>query len=146
MGAMSRISRSPLVASPLAGAPDLGLPDPAPGGLAPEGPAPEPDFDDVPRRRLFPPVEYDADGYPCGDAEPMAYNYARLDQTLYAIWARRTRYWDRPDVFVTGDVFINYRQGDRAAAVAPDVCVAFGAGSAGAGLRTSCGRIRCRRS
>ena len=133
---MSKISRSPYVASPLLAAPpDLGLPDPVPGGsgpgarggLVPEGPALEPGFDDVPRRRLVPPVAYDADGYPCGDGEPMAENEAQWNQMVYAGAALKAHYRDRPEVLVLGNVFINYREGDRTTAVAPDLCVAFGA-------------------
>ena len=101
------------------------VPDPMPAGSAPMGrPA---SLLDVPRLRPVPPVEYDDDGYPCADGAPMAENDGQLQQMVYAISALQGHYRHRPDVFVTGDVFINYLEGDRAAMVAPDVYVAFGA-------------------
>ena len=100
------------------------VPDPMPAGSAPKAPA---GLSDVPRLRPVPPVEYDDDGYPCADGAPMAENDGQLQQMVYAISALQGHYRHRPDVFVTGDVFINYLEGDRAAMVAPDVYVAFGA-------------------
>ena len=82
---------------------------------------------DVPRLRLVPPVARDPDGYPCGDGAPMAENQLHLNQMIYAISALQAHYRRWPGVCVLGDVFINYREGDRDAAVAPDVYVAFGA-------------------
>ena len=75
---------------------------------------------------LTPPVEYDADGYPYADAEPMAQSEQQYDQMLYAATALRWRYHKRSDVRVLGDVGIHYRKGDPTAVVAPDLFVAFG--------------------
>ena len=75
---------------------------------------------------LTPPVEYDADGYPYADAEPMQ-GEQQYDQMLYAATALRWRYHKRSDVRVLGDVGIHYRKGDPTAVVAPDLFVAFGA-------------------
>ena len=81
---------------------------------------------EVPHIPLTPPVEYDEDGYPCADAEPMARNTQQLDQMFYGLQALRRRYRKHPEVCVMADVCINYRKGDHNAAVAPDLLVAFG--------------------
>ncbi len=51
----------------------------------------------------------------------------QIGQMFYALGALRMHYRHQPEVHVTADLFINYRKGDRAAAVAPDILVAFGA-------------------
>ena len=113
---MSQLPRQSLVLPPLADTLRPRLPDPVPKTPAL----------DVPRLRLAPSVVYDADGYPCGDDEPME-SQVQLKQVIYAIPALEAYYRSRPDVCVFGNVFINYREGDRNAAVGPDVFVAFGA-------------------
>ncbi len=81
---------------------------------------------DVPRLPLVPPVDYDSEGYPCGDGECME-SHRQFRQVHYAVGALTEHYRHRSDVFVTGNVFINYIKGDRTAAVGPDTFVAFGA-------------------
>ena len=65
--------------------------------------------------------------YPYSDGRPMAESEAQLQAMLYLLPALRTRYRDRPDVFVGGDMFLYYEQGNSEAVVAPDVFVVVGA-------------------
>ena len=65
--------------------------------------------------------------YPSSDGERMAENdlqYIALTDTVDAL---RTRFGDRNDVYVAGDMLIYYREGDVSSRVAPDVYVVFGA-------------------
>ena len=45
---------------------------------------------------------------------------------MYAIEALKIHFREREDVYVSGDLFMYYEEGNRAAAVAPDVFVVFG--------------------
>ena len=65
--------------------------------------------------------------YPSADDRPMADSDAQLATMLYLLTALRLRYRDRADVFVGGDLFVYYEEGNPAAVVAPDVMVVFGA-------------------
>ena len=52
------------------------------------------------------------DEYPCSDGEPMAENdfeYIALTDTVAAL---RQAYENRTDVYVAGDMFVYYREGD----------------------------------
>ena len=65
--------------------------------------------------------------YPSSDGERMAENdlqYIALTDTVDAL---RTRFIERSDVYVAGDMLIYYREGDVSSRVAPDVYVVFGA-------------------
>ena len=64
--------------------------------------------------------------YPCSDGQPMAESDAQLTAMLYVLTVLRTRFGDRRDVFVGGDLLVYYEKGNPAAAVAPDVMVVFG--------------------
>ena len=64
--------------------------------------------------------------YPSGDGQPMAENDWQLHAIIDSISALRLHYRDRPDVYVSGDLFIYYEEGNPRARVAPDVFVAFG--------------------
>ena len=64
--------------------------------------------------------------YPSGDGRPMAENDWQLQAIIDSISALRLHYHDRPDVYVSGDLFIYYEEGSPRARVAPDVFVAFG--------------------
>lgn len=44
----------------------------------------------------------------------------------YAIEALKIHFREREDVYISGDLFIYYEEGNRAAAVAPDIFVVFG--------------------
>ena len=64
--------------------------------------------------------------YPSGDGQPMAENDWQLHAIIDSISALQLHYRGRPDVYVSGDLFIYYEEGNPRARVAPDVFVAFG--------------------
>ena len=64
--------------------------------------------------------------YPSGDGQPMAENDWQLLAIINSVSALQHHYRDRPDVCVSGDLFIYYEEGNPRARVAPDVFVAFG--------------------
>jgi Uma2 family endonuclease len=64
--------------------------------------------------------------YPDSDGQPMAETDFQRDVMTYAIEALKIRFRQRDDVYVSGDLFIYYEEGNRAASVAPDVFVVFG--------------------
>ena len=65
--------------------------------------------------------------YPSGDGKPMAENDWQLRAILDAVGVLDHYFRDRPDVYVSGDLFIYYEEGNPRARVAPDVFVVFGA-------------------
>ncbi len=67
------------------------------------------------------------DEYPCSDGEPMAENdfqYIAITDTVASL---RQMYKGRDDVYVSGDMFVYYREGSPGSRVAPDVFAVFGA-------------------
>ena len=68
----------------------------------------------------------DAIDYPDSDGQPMAESEFQLNPILYAVGSLRVHFQHRPDVYVAGDLLLYYEEGNRAAAVAPDVFVVFG--------------------
>ena len=68
--------------------------------------------------------------YPSSDGQPMAETDHQRTPLTYAVEALRYHFRDRPDVYVSGNLFIYYREGDPQAVVAPDVFVVLGAHSA----------------
>ena len=65
--------------------------------------------------------------YPSADDRPMAESDAQLGAMLYLLTALRIHYRGRADVFVGGDLFMYYEEGNPAAVLAPDVMVVIGA-------------------
>lgn len=65
--------------------------------------------------------------YPDSDGQPMAESDFQLIPLLYAVDALRGFYKDRQDVYVAGNMFIYYEEGNPKAVVAPDVFVVLGA-------------------
>ena len=63
--------------------------------------------------------------YPDEDGKPMAEGDIQCTYLIYARSALRL-YFDRPDVYVAGNLFIYYEQGNPESVVAPDVFVVFG--------------------
>ena len=63
--------------------------------------------------------------YPDEDGKPMAEGDVQCSYLIYARSALRL-YFDRPDVYVAGNLFIYYEQGNPESVVAPDVFVVFG--------------------
>jgi len=64
--------------------------------------------------------------YPESDGEPMAETEIHLDVTIDLIQGLRRRYRDVPDVYVVGNMFLYYVQGDPRAVVSPDVFLVRG--------------------
>ena len=65
--------------------------------------------------------------YPSSDGQPMAESDFQLAPLLYAVDALRGFFQDRQDVYVAGNLFIYYEEGNPKAVVAPDVFVVIGA-------------------
>jgi Uma2 family endonuclease len=64
--------------------------------------------------------------YPESDGEPMAETEIHLDVTIDLIQGLRRRYRDVPDVYVVGDMFLYYVQGDPRSVVSPDIFLVRG--------------------
>ena len=64
--------------------------------------------------------------YPSSDGTPVAESDFQLTPIAYARDALRDYFRDRPDVYVAANLFIYYEEGNREAAVAPDVFVVLG--------------------
>ena len=65
--------------------------------------------------------------YPSSDGQPIAETDHQRTPLTYAVEALRHHFRDRPDVYVSGNLFIYYEEGKPHAAVAPDVFVVLGA-------------------
>ena len=87
------------------------------------------------RTRLPLPGSYRADtrsstdgiDYPESDGEPMAETDTHRDlMTDALLHPLKERYRDDPNVYVSGNLFLYYEEGDPSAVVAPDVFVVFG--------------------
>jgi Uma2 family endonuclease len=70
--------------------------------------------------------------YPDSDGQPMAETEIHLNEMVDLLAALKRRYRGVPDVYIGGDLFLYYRQGDPRSVVAPDVFLARGVRS---GLR-----------
>lgn len=64
--------------------------------------------------------------YPSGDGQPMAENDWQLRAIHGSFGALDFHFRERPDVYVSADLFIYYEEGNPGARVAPDVFVVFG--------------------
>jgi Uma2 family endonuclease len=64
--------------------------------------------------------------YPDTDGLPMAESDFQREYLTYAVEVLRIYFQDRADVYVSGNLFIYYEQGNPTAVVAPDVFVVFG--------------------
>ena len=64
--------------------------------------------------------------YPDSDGKPLAETEFQFNPIVYAVSALRVHFQHRPDVHVGGNLLLYYEEGNRGAAVAPDVFVAFG--------------------
>ena len=65
--------------------------------------------------------------YPASDGQPMAETDHQRTPLAYAVDRLRLHFRDRPDVYVSGNLFIYYEEGNPQAVVAPDVFVVMGA-------------------
>lgn len=64
--------------------------------------------------------------YPDSDGKPMAESDPARDYLIYAVEALDIYFQERSDVYVSGNLFIYYKQGIPSAVIAPDVFVVFG--------------------
>ena len=64
--------------------------------------------------------------YPGPDGEPMAESDAARDYLVYGVEALKRYFQDRQDVYVSGNLWLCYKQNVPSAAVCPDVFVIFG--------------------
>jgi len=64
--------------------------------------------------------------YPYSDGQPMAESDIHRKEMLDLIAALDRRYQDTPDVYVAGNMFLYFRQGDPRSVVAPDVFLVRG--------------------
>ncbi len=60
------------------------------------------------------------------DGEPMAETDFHREQIVYLIEALKDHFREQEDVYVAGNLFVYYEEGNPAAVVAPDVFVVFG--------------------
>ncbi len=65
--------------------------------------------------------------YPSSDGLPMAESDFQRGPLTYAVEALRIYFKAHPDVYVSGNLFIYYEEGNPQAVVAPDVFAVFGA-------------------
>jgi Uma2 family endonuclease len=72
------------------------------------------------------PLQQDSVFYPESDGKPMAESDLHRKEMFDLISALEYRYRDAPDMYVAGDLFIYYREGDPSSAVAPDVFMVKG--------------------
>ena len=76
--------------------------------------------------RPVPPVACDDEGYPHDDSAPVENDYHGWLRGYFGS-TMRARYRDRDDVYATTDLGVYFEKGNRAAVVAPDLMVVFGA-------------------
>jgi Uma2 family endonuclease len=65
--------------------------------------------------------------YPDSDGLPMAESDFQRDPLIYAVEVLKMHFRNRRDVYVSGNLFLYYQEGDAQRRVAPDVFVVFGA-------------------
>ena len=65
--------------------------------------------------------------YPSSDGQPMGETPAHRDCIIDAMGALREFFAERPDVYVGGNMFLYYEEGNPRASVIPDVFVVIGA-------------------
>lgn len=79
------------------------------------------------------PVRYDTGylpqpiEYPDSDGQPMAESDFQFGPLAYAVESLKIHFQDRNDVYVAGNIFLYYEEGEPSEVVAPDVLVVLGA-------------------
>ena len=68
----------------------------------------------------------DDDGYLMSDGKPMAESVKHRDTMFYAISALQSYFGDRPDIYVSGNDFVHFVEGNRKSYLSPDTYVVFG--------------------
>ena len=71
----------------------------------------------------------DAIEYPTGDGKPMAETAIHRDLMIYAIEALKTHFADRDDIWISGNDFVYFVEGDPNRRVSPDAYVVFDVGN-----------------
>lgn len=66
--------------------------------------------------------------YPTSDGKPMAETDKHCDLMIYVREALKVYFADRPEVYVAGNNFLYWEEGDAKKCVSPEVYVVFGAG------------------
>jgi len=79
------------------------------------------EYEARPRTVFRPPVYY-----PESDGEPMAETDTHRKQMMYLLDALEDYFRDDPNVYVAGNLFVYYEEGDPTEVVAPDVFVVKG--------------------
>ena len=64
--------------------------------------------------------------YPDSDGQPMTESDATRDYLLYCVEVLKLYFKSRPNVYVSGNLFIYYEEGNPKASISPDVFVVFG--------------------
>jgi Uma2 family endonuclease len=72
------------------------------------------------------PLQQDNVFYPESDGKPMGETQLHASEIMYLIQALWERYQDTPDVYVWGDLFLYYVEGDPSSSVVPDVFLVKG--------------------
>jgi len=67
--------------------------------------------------------------YPTGDGQPMAETAIHRDLMIYAIESLKTHFADRDDVWISGNDFVYFVEGDPNRRVSPDTYVVFEVGN-----------------
>ena len=69
---------------------------------------------------------HDANFYPETDREPIAASDYHRRLLMWVLQALEAHFAQKPDVYISGDILMYYRQGDPRKSIAPDVLVCFG--------------------
>lgn len=64
--------------------------------------------------------------YPDSDGLPMAESDVARDYLTYSVEALDTHFQHESEVYVSGNIFVYYQQGDPKSVISPDVLVSFG--------------------
>jgi Uma2 family endonuclease len=67
--------------------------------------------------------------YPTSDGQPMAEGDWHLNVMIYLILGLGLHFRNQPDVYVAGNNFLYYKEGDPTKRISPDVYVVFGVGN-----------------
>lgn len=78
--------------------------------------------------RPVPPVEYDDEGYPGPDSR-VSESTRHAEASNYAFDALRVWFKDQPDTLVANDLVMLFEEGNRRAALSPDLMVIFDVGN-----------------
>ena len=68
----------------------------------------------------------DRDLYPSEDGKPMAASDYHLRLLIWTLQALEAHFAPNPEVYISGDIMMYYREGDPRKSISPDVLVCFG--------------------